>query len=229
MTRVLELLRRDPREDYIVIYEFLSRLVDSNNYLVVGTLRSFLQSLFSRALNRIASRIEVDGQESRLRYKTCGPAHTIFVDEQYSVDFVPAIRLGFAQNVLPKDLQGYYACANLSYWDVIPKPFKSPLKQPPPQLSFRSSFYAAEKVILAGKHSNCTDAIKFMKHYRDLRTNLSHLKSYYIKTLFLWKIRYSPDSYWQEHSLTDILTDVSTESFSRPMSQNLYCTCFPDV
>ncbi|EDV37249.2 uncharacterized protein Dana_GF11519, partial [Drosophila ananassae] len=211
LTRVLEKLKEDPREDYRAIYEFLMNLVDKNNYLVVDKLRSFLQSRFSRALNRIGYRIEVDGQESQLRYKTCGPAHTIFVDEQYSVDFVPSIRLGFEQNVLSRDLQGYHACANLSYWDAIPKPFKSPLQHPPPQLSFRSSFYAAEKAILAGKHKNCTDAIKFMKNYRDLRTNLSHLKSYYIKTLFLWKIRSSPDSYWHEHPLKDILKEMFEE------------------
>ncbi|KAH8327170.1 hypothetical protein KR074_006357, partial [Drosophila pseudoananassae] len=211
LTRVLELLKEDPREDYRSIHTFLSNLVDGKNFLVVDKLRSFLQSCFSRALNKIAYRIEVDGQVSRLRYQTCGPAHTIFVDGLYSVDFVPAIRLAFAQNVLPKDLEEYYACANLTYWEAIPKPLKSQLKHPPPQISFRSSFYAAEKAMLAGKHKNCTDAIKFMKHYRDLRSNLSHLKSYYIKTLFLWKIRSELDSYWQNHTLTDILTDMFEE------------------
>ncbi|KAI8035677.1 hypothetical protein M5D96_011427 [Drosophila gunungcola] len=179
MTRVLEFLRDDPREDCQSIRKLLqNQLVDAQNFLVVDKLRSWLQSLFSQALNRIADRVEVDGIVSQLKYRTCGPAHTIVVDGEleYSVDFVPAIRLGAEQNVLGED-----------------------------QLT--SSFYAAEKAMLP---ENCRDAIKLMKKFRDVKTNLSNLKSYYIKTLFLWKIRKEPESYWQK-PLTVILPDMFEE------------------
>ncbi|XP_052843467.1 LOW QUALITY PROTEIN: cyclic GMP-AMP synthase-like receptor 2 [Drosophila gunungcola] len=208
MTRVLEFLRDDPREDCQSIRKLLqNQLVDAQNFLVVDKLRSWLQSLFSQALNRIADRVEVDGIVSQLKYRTCGPAHTIVVDGEleYSVDFVPAIRLGAEQNVLGEDQLTYFRRANLSYWEAIPKPLKIQTKTS--SISFRSSFYAAEKAMLP---ENCRDAIKLMKKFRDVKTNLSNLKSYYIKTLFLWKIRKEPESYWQK-PLTVILPDMFEE------------------
>uniref|UniRef100_A0A6P4FIT6 Cyclic GMP-AMP synthase n=1 Tax=Drosophila rhopaloa TaxID=1041015 RepID=A0A6P4FIT6_DRORH len=211
MTRVLKLLSDDRREDCQSIRKLLqNRLVDAQNFLVVDKLRSWLQSLFSQALNRIADRVEVDGVVSQLKYRTCGPAHTIYVDGEleYSVDFVPAIRLGAEQNVLGDDQLIYYKRANLLYWEVVPKPPKTQTKTS--SISFRSSFYAAEKAMLRGKPENCLDAIKLMKKFRDVKTNLSNLKSYYIKTLFLWKIRNEPESYWQK-PLTVILPDMFDE------------------
>lgn len=215
MTRVLELLEDDPREDHQSILKLLQlQLVDSQNFLVVDKLRSWLQSLFSQALNRIADRVEVDGIVSVLKYRTCGPAHTIFVEGEleYSVDFVPAIRLGFEQNVLLADQLIYFERANLAYWDAIPKPLKTQTQTS--SISFRSSFYSAERAMLKGKHENCRDAIKLMKKFRDVKTNLSNLKSYYIKTLFLWKLSYEPESYWQE-PLTSILPDMFDDLVER--------------
>lgn len=206
MTRVLEILKDDPRADRQSIRKLLLSLV-WNNYLVVDRLQSWLQSLFSRALDRIGYRVEVDGVDSQLRYKTCGPAHTIFVEGEleYSIDFVPAIRLGAEQNVLGAHQLTDFRRANLSHWDAIPKP----LKITSSQISFRSSFYEAEKAMLRGKNmKNCLNGIKLIKKFRDVKTNLSNLKSYYIKTLFLWKIRQELPHYWLR-PLTVILTDVS--------------------
>ncbi|EDW92637.2 cyclic GMP-AMP synthase [Drosophila yakuba] len=209
MTRVLELLRNDPREDFQSIRKLLQvQLVDAQNFLVVDKLRSWLQSLFSQALNRMADRVElVDGVVSQLKYRTCGPAHTIVVygEYEYSVDFVPAIRLAAKQNVLLRDQLMYFERAKLSHWEAIPKPLK--IQTQTSSISFRSSFYAAEKAMLRGKHENCLDAIRFMKKFRDVKTNLGNFKSYYIKTLFLWKIRHEPESYWNKPVLI-ILTEM---------------------
>nr|XP_017010378.2 uncharacterized protein LOC108066394 [Drosophila takahashii] len=208
MTRVLELLKQDPREDYQGILKLLQlQLVNAQNFLVVDKLRSWLQSLFSQALNRINNHVEVDGIVSALKYKTCGPAHTIFVygELEYSVDFVPAIRLGAEQNVLLADQLKYFRRANLFYWEAIPKLLK--VQTQTSSISFRSSFYPAEWAMLEGTHENCRDAIKLMKKFRDVKTNLGNLKSYYIKTLFLWKISNEPESYW-ENPLTVILTEM---------------------
>ncbi|KAH8401898.1 hypothetical protein KR009_008623, partial [Drosophila setifemur] len=210
LSRVLELLAIDSREDRRRVRKLLLQLVDGGNLLIVDKLRHWLQSLFSRALNRMEHKFEVEGSMSQLRYKTCGPAHTIFVDGQleYSVDFVPAIRLEARQHVLPSDPSVFFICSELPYWDAIPKPLKTPFPVASP--SFRSSFYDAEKEMLRDKHRNCRDAIKLMKKFRDVKTNLSHLKSYYIKTLFLWKIRHTRKSYWQK-PLTVILIDMFDE------------------
>lgn len=128
MTRVLELLKDDPREDFQRIRELIQgRLVDAQNFFVVDRLRSWLQSLFSQALNRISYRVElVAGVVSHLKYRTCGPAHTIYVygDYEYSVDYVPAICLAAEQNVLPTKQLECFKRANTSYWEAIPKPLK---------------------------------------------------------------------------------------------------------
>ncbi|KAH8254452.1 hypothetical protein KR032_010163, partial [Drosophila birchii] len=207
MTRVLELLKDDPRADRQSIRKLLLTLV-FNNFLAVDLLQSWLQSLFSRALDRIVNFVTMDG--TKLRYKTCGPAHTIVVegrDIEYSVDYVPAIRLGAEQNVLADEQLTYFRRARLSHWDAIPKP----LKMTQTQISFRSSFYEAEKVMLRGENMNhCLDGIKLIKKFRDVKTNLSNLKSYFIKTLFLWKIRQEPPHYWLQ-PLTVILTDMFDE------------------
>ncbi|EDX08646.1 GD24904 [Drosophila simulans] len=183
MTRVLELLKDDPREDFQRIRELIQgRLVDAQNFLVVDRLRSWLQSLFSQALNRISDRVElVPGAVSHLKYRTCGPAHTIYVygDYEYSVDFVPAIRLAAEQNVLPTKQLEYL---NTSYWEAIPKPLK--ILTETSTISFRSSFYALEKLMLQGVHENCRNAIRFMKKFRD-----------------------EPNSYWQ-NPLSFILPDM---------------------
>ncbi|EDV57106.2 uncharacterized protein Dere_GG19870 [Drosophila erecta] len=209
MTRVLELLENDPREDYQGIRKLLQiQLVDAQNFLVVDKLRSWLQSLFSQALNRIAYRVELaDGVVSQLKYRTCGPAHTIVVygDYEYSVDFVPAIRLAAKQNVLLTEQLMYYNRADLLYWEAVPKPLK--IQTETSSISFRSSFYSAEKLMLLTKHKNCRNAIRVMKKFRDVKTNLGHLKSYYIKTLFLWKIKQEPESYWKK-ALLVILDDM---------------------
>lgn len=210
MTRVLELLKDDPREDFQRIRELIQgRLVDAQNFFVVDRLRSWLQSLFSQALNRISYRVElVAGVVSHLKYRTCGPAHTIYVygDYEYSVDYVPAICLAAEQNVLPTKQLECFKRANTSYWEAIPKPLK-PLTETS-MISFRSSFYAVEKILLQDVHENCRNAIRFMKKFRDVKTNLGNCKSYYIKTLFLWKIIQEPESYWL-NPLSFILADVS--------------------
>ncbi|KAH8257637.1 hypothetical protein KR038_004254, partial [Drosophila bunnanda] len=207
MTRVLELLKDDPRTDRQSIRNLLLSLV-LNNYLAVDLLQSWLQSLFSRTLDRIANRVEMDG--IKLRYKTCGPAHTIVVQGrnlEYSVDYVPAIRLAAEQNVLADEQRTYFRRAKLSHWDAIPKP----LKMTTAQVSFRSSFYEAEKAMLRGENMNhCLDGIRMIKKFRDVKSNLSNLKSYYIKTLFLWKIRQELPHYWLR-PLTVILTDMFEE------------------
>ncbi|XP_026842414.1 uncharacterized protein LOC6591157 isoform X1 [Drosophila persimilis] len=217
ITRVLQLLKSDPREDQQNIRRLLKSLVNAQNFLIVEKLHHWLQSLFSRTLNRLDHRIVVDGKASKLKYRTCGPAHTIEVEGmEYSVDFVPAIRLDAEQNVFRTEQLNYHA--NIHYWDAIPKPLKKPLITE--SISFRSSFYDAEKAMLRGKHENCRNVIKCIKKFRDVQTNLHNLKSYFIKTVFLWKIRFEPESYWYK-PLTVILIDMFEELTDRLMHGRL--------
>ncbi|BFG04439.1 uncharacterized protein DMAD_03410 [Drosophila madeirensis] len=207
MTRVLQLLENDRGVDQQNIHRLLNSLVNAQNFLVVEKMQSWLQSRFRRALNRLKHSIVVDGKASRLKYRICGPAHTVEVEGmEYSVDFVPAIRLDAEQNVFRSEQLIYFE--NIPYWDAIPKPFKNPLITE--SISFRSSHYKAEQAVLKGKHENCRNAIKYIKKFRDVKTNLHNLKSYFIKTLFLWKIRSEPEAYWHK-PLTVILIDMFDE------------------
>ncbi|XP_022224589.2 uncharacterized protein LOC111075551 [Drosophila obscura] len=207
MTRVLQLLEDDPRVDQKNIRRLLKSLVNAQNFLVVDKMQHWLQSLFRRALNQLGDQIVVDGQAYTLNYRICGPAHTIEVGGMdYSVDFVPAIRLDAEQNVFRSEQPIYFE--KISYWDAIPKPTKNPRKTE--SISFRSSFYEAEKAILRGKPENCLNAIKYIKQFRDVKTNLHNLKSYFIKTFFLWKLKSKQEAYWLK-PLPDILIDMFEE------------------
>jgi len=154
----------------------------------------------------MGNEVVVDGRPSKIKYKRCGPAHTVFIDEpnmKYSVDFVPAVRLSAQQNVLGAEQLKYFK--NIQYWDAIPKPLK-PFQ--PNNISFRASYYEAEKEMLRDKEK-LKIVIKLMKKFRDSKPNMNNIKSYYIKTLLLWEIKSRPATYWRQKKLYEILIDVS--------------------
>ncbi|XP_030388384.1 uncharacterized protein LOC115634665 [Scaptodrosophila lebanonensis] len=187
------------------IHNKLKSFVNANNLLLEDKLQSWLSGLVARALNKMENKIEVNGHTSELKYKKCGPAHTLFITtpNKYSVDFVPAIKLNARQNVLAPGLKQYFKVIN---WEAIPKPMK-PFQ--PNNISFRASYYDAEAALLKDK-SNLKSALRIMKKFRDTRQNISHLKSYYIKTLFLWQASRKDQSYWRK-ALTDVVVDMFQE------------------
>jgi len=204
MTKVLNILHN--QEHNKVTFTNLKKIVTSNNLLLEDKLQDLLSGAFTRALNKMENRVIVNGIPSKIDYKRCGPAHTMFIKEtnmKYSVDFVPAVRLNAQQNVLGSEQLKYFK--NIQYWDAIPKPLK-PFK--PNNISFRASYYEAEKEMLRNKEK-LKNVIKLMKKFRDSKPNMNNLKSYYIKTLLLWQITIRPTTYWSNKKLSEILIDVS--------------------
>ncbi|XP_016958282.1 cyclic GMP-AMP synthase-like receptor 1 [Drosophila biarmipes] len=185
-----------------LVFELLQKIVNSKRQLLEDKLQSWLQGIMTQVLSKMGNRIEVGGEISPLCYKKCGPAHTIFVKGRYkySVDFVPAIKLSAAQVVLAPEQKKYFA--GTPYWDAIPKPMKPAQNE---NVSFRASFYDAERRLLHGKN-NLKNAIRLLKQHRNVK-NKANLKSYYIKTLFLWEATRQSPSYWQK-PLTDIMIDM---------------------
>jgi len=201
MSKVMEIIRN--QEHNKAVFELLQKIVNGKKQLLEDKLQSWLQGIMTQTFNKMDKQIEVGGEISPLSYKKCGPAHTIFVKGryEYSVDFVPAIKLSAAQVVLAPEQMKYFA--GTPYWDAIPKPMKPAQNENP---SFRASFYDAERRLLHGKN-NLKNAIRLLKQHRNVK-NKANLKSYYIKTLFLWEVTRQDASYWQK-SLTEILIDVS--------------------
>nr|XP_036670202.1 uncharacterized protein LOC108018091 isoform X3 [Drosophila suzukii] len=200
MSKVMEIIRN--QEHNKAVFELLQKIVNGKKQLLEDKLQSWLQGIMTQTFNKMDKQIEVGGEISPLSYKKCGPAHTIFVKGryEYSVDFVPAIKLSAAQVVLAPEQMKYFA--GTPYWDAIPKPMKPAQNENP---SFRASFYDAERRLLHGKN-NLKNAIRLLKQHRNVK-NKANLKSYYIKTLFLWEVTRQDASYWQK-SLTEILIDM---------------------
>ncbi|KAH8348572.1 hypothetical protein KR084_008783 [Drosophila pseudotakahashii] len=200
MTKVMEIIGN--QEHNKAVFELLQRIVNGKKQLLEDKLQSWLQGIMTQALNKMGKQIEVGGVVSPLTYKKCGPAHTIFVTGRYvySVDFVPAIKLSAAQVVLAPEQRKYFA--GTPHWDAIPKPMKPEQNENP---SFRASFYDAEHRLLHGKN-NLKNAIRMMKQHRNVK-NKANLKSYYIKTLFLWEASRRDASYWQK-PLKEILIEM---------------------
>ncbi|XP_011183924.1 cyclic GMP-AMP synthase-like receptor [Zeugodacus cucurbitae] len=168
-----------------LIYEKLRTWTTSENeseYLNIEKLQFWLKSCFDKAL--LAMKSSGVLKNFKFVYRRCGPAHTMFVDEpqKFSVDFVPAIVLGQSaeRHGIPKPVEG--------------------------QKSFRVSYFAEEQKLMKDKKA-LKNALRIMKKFRDSHSNMANLKSYYIKTLFLWKTAEVENSYWDSR-LCDVITDM---------------------
>ncbi|KAM8712648.1 hypothetical protein ACLKA7_013045 [Drosophila subpalustris] len=206
MTEVLNILHN--QEHNKITFTNLKKIVTANNLLLEDKLQDMISGAFKRALNKMGDKVIVDGRPSKIVYRRCGPAHTVFIDEpnmKYSVDFVPAVRLSAKQNVLGPEQLKYFR--NIQYWDAIPKPLK-PFQSN--NISFRASYYDAEKEMLKDKEK-LKSVIKLMKKFRDSKPNMNNIKSYYIKTLLLWQIKSRPATYWKNKKLYEILIDMFDE------------------
>ncbi|XP_017837442.1 uncharacterized protein LOC108596327 [Drosophila busckii] len=203
MTDVLKAL--EPQSKHAASFAKLRDITTANNLLIEDKLQNLITGAVSRALTKMENKIVVEGQATKIVYKRCGPAHTMFINHgniKYSVDFVPAIRLNAKQNVLGVEQLRYFK--NIAYWDAIPKPMKPAQAN---NVSFRASYYEAESVMIKDKNK-LKDCIKLMKKFRDSKQNMNNLKSYYIKTLLLWEIKQRPESYWRSQRLNDMVLEM---------------------
>ncbi|KAL9920082.1 cyclic GMP-AMP synthase-like receptor isoform 1-T1 [Glossina fuscipes fuscipes] len=196
LTKVMEKIRKEKQNE--VIYKHLLRWVNEKNYLIINKLQSYFFSCFTKAMQELDYRINVNNEVFKLRYTRAGPAHTVEVtgdvDFNYSVDFVPGILLEEKQSILP----------GVGLWEAIPKPL---FLGPKDYTSFRASYYREEHKLIDNKH-NLKNALRMLKKFRDAHQNMLKMKSYFIKTLFLWKVKEENyTSYWRK-SLSLILIDM---------------------
>ncbi|XP_075168761.1 cyclic GMP-AMP synthase-like receptor [Haematobia irritans] len=206
-TKVLHKIHKETQN--AIIYKYLKgRWLDERNYLIVNKLQAYFQSCFSKVL---AADMNSSFRLSKLKYTRQGPAHTIEVlghGFQYSVDFVPGILLDEKQSVVR---------ANVGQWEAIPKPIHSAANRN--YTSFRSSFYRQEQKLINFNY-NLKNALRIMKKFRDAHPNMHNMKSYYIKTIFLWKISRENQSYWK-NSLMHIILEMFGDMQKTLIDENL--------
>ncbi|XP_069965182.1 cyclic GMP-AMP synthase-like receptor isoform X6 [Bactrocera oleae] len=184
LSQVLNVITK--QKQHVNTYKQLKKMVTAECLLSIQLLQSWLESCFTKALDNMNKKIIYNGITATLSYSKQGPAHTIYVKKPYtySVDFVPAIVLISSKAILPRISKD---------WDAIPKPLKWLLSD----TSFRASYDNLETEMIKNK-KNLKNALRIIKKFRDIHTNMHNLKSYYIKTLFLWRASREPGKFWYQ-------------------------------
>ncbi|EDW72377.2 uncharacterized protein Dwil_GK19315, partial [Drosophila willistoni] len=205
------------------IFQWLESLVNDKNLIVVQKLQDWIKSIVARVINQMQNRFVMDGQVCQLEYKNCGPAHTIYLTGayKYSVDYVPAIYLKAEKNII--NVNESHLFENQTHFEAIPKPMK-PFRAD--STSFRCSYYDAERSIIKNNEIFKT-AIKFVKRFRDVKSNMSNFKSYYIKILLLRLVTNNPDLHAQP--LTVVLFRLFEEMENCLRSGNLPFFWHPEL
>ncbi|KPI98110.1 hypothetical protein RR46_11231 [Papilio xuthus] len=174
---------------------------DGDKYLLQNKFRSWMHGIVQKALNEMNGRVTVNGTTYLMTYKESGPAYTLFIrneenDEEFKldVDLVPVIRFR-----LPRWPKGYRKIEKVSLcrdWLVVPKPNKEASGAARGRC-WRLSFQDHERDLI----KECHHLKKVLRLMKKLRTALKMkaIASYYIKTLFLWKVEKEKKQFWQNN------------------------------
>ncbi|KAI5640762.1 mab-21 protein domain-containing protein [Phthorimaea operculella] len=162
-----------------------------------GVVNSALNEFYDGSID--GPLFEVDGEEYTAEVSESGPAMTLYIkpldpwnDVKVDLDLVPALR--FPINRWPIS-RGYRRLPRSAYHNgpaqrsddffmVVPKPSKS--RYSDPDTSFRLAMHERERWLMHDTR-NMRQAIRLMKKFRDAQ-RMDKLSSYYIKTIFFWKV-----------------------------------------
>ncbi|KPJ15893.1 hypothetical protein RR48_09939 [Papilio machaon] len=175
---------------------------DTDKYLLQNKFRSWMHGIVQKALNEMDGRATVNGTTYLMTYKESGPAYTLYIrneenDEEFKldVDLVPVIRFR-----LPRWPKGYRTIEKVGSscrdWLVVPKPNKEASGAARGRC-WRLSFQDHERDLI----KECHHLKKVLRLMKKLRTALKMkaIASYYIKTLFLWKVEKENKQFWQKN------------------------------
>ncbi|XP_055837770.1 cyclic GMP-AMP synthase-like receptor [Episyrphus balteatus] len=180
---------QNPRREFL--YKFLKHITNDSGYLLLDKFQSWFEGTLTKYLIKISHTLTYNYEKILLRYKKQGPAHTITVRscsyDEISIDFVPGFRFSKSQSVSPFS----ELIEECDTWEAIPKPAIGKSSNP----SFQCSYTESERRLLTGRNQ-FKNALRMMKKFRDMNPGLVNLKSYYIKTLFLWHSQLYEQNYW---------------------------------
>lgn len=179
--------------------EKYKRFIDSEGYLIQDEILDWLRKLMREILSEQRNILKIHGAEYCIQQYNSGPAVTIDVTVQkstfggigkFSIDFVPALQFQ-SNDRWVADKQPILRHSSSRFWNAIPKPNKMRLHK---NRDWICSYAEIERDYLNGLN-RIKPLIKIFKKIRD-KANLTNLKSYYIKTVFLHRRLQKPDNYW---------------------------------
>lgn len=177
--------------------EKYKRFIDSEGYLIQDQILDWLRVLMRQILSEQRNILRINGAEYHIEQYNSGPAVTIDVTVKkssfggignFSIDFVPALQFQ-SNDKWVADKQPILR--HQRFWNAIPKPNKMRLHK---NRDWICSYAEIERDYLNGLN-RIKPLIKIFKKIRD-KANLTNLKSYYIKTIFLHQRLQKPDNYW---------------------------------
>ncbi|RVE49278.1 hypothetical protein evm_006072 [Chilo suppressalis] len=176
---------------------------DSDKYFLQNKFRSWLHAIVQKTLKDMDRKVIVHGVSYLLTYKESGPAYTLNIKncsgpEKFllDVDLVPVIK--FTHPRWPSGYRNINPSSDnnqVKEWYVVPKPNKSMQDDVQKNRCWRLSFQVFEKNMMRNRQ-NLKTTIRLMKKLRD-NLDMRAIASYYIKTLFLWKISQNDETYWR--------------------------------
>ncbi|CAH2075010.1 unnamed protein product, partial [Iphiclides podalirius] len=175
---------------------------DGSKYFLQSRFRHWMHRIVQKALNEMNGRVTVNGVDYILNYRESGPAYTLNVssgaaDEDFKldVDIVPVIR--FMHPRWPKSYRTIED-SQAKEWYAVPKPIKGIADEKAKSRCWRLSFQVYEREKLKKNH-NLKMTLRLIKKLRDA-LNMKCIVSYYIKTLFLWKVEnVKSKDFWQNN------------------------------
>ncbi|XP_045764918.1 uncharacterized protein LOC123867090 [Maniola jurtina] len=196
---------------------------DADKYFLQNKFRHWLHSIVQKTLNELNDQVTVNGVTYLMKYKMSGPAYTLNIrnvdgEEHFllDVDLVPVIRF-----MLPRWPEGYRMMegSQIKEWLVVPKPNKAVADEAHKNRLWRLSFQDYERDLIKGCQQLKT-TIRLVKKLRDAR-GMKAIASYYIKTLFLWKVQKTNDKkYWQK-KLSVIFREMVEELYNAVKEKNI--------
>lgn len=189
---------------------------DSDKYFLQNRFRRWMHGIVQRALNSMDGKVTVNGGPVYLlTYKEQGPAYTLNIrnssdDEEFNldVDLVPVIKFMY-----PRVPKGYRVIDGVQAknWLIVPKPNKMMNDSTLKNRCWRLSFQDQEREIIKGCLS-MKMIIRLVKKLRDA-LEMKAIASYYIKTLFLWKVEKvnNDKTFWQ--GKVSVLFRIMVEEF----------------
>ncbi|KAM3961895.1 cyclic GMP-AMP synthase-like receptor isoform 1-T1 [Aphomia sociella] len=172
---------------------------DNESYLRQDKFRHWIQSIVQKSMNDFNGQITVNGVVYTIKYTLSGPAYTLKIaslpdDDPFKldVDLVPVIR--FTHPRWPQNYRDPNS-TTAKDWLVVPKPNKAIKDAHLQNRCWRLSFQDFEKELMKGCQ-NLKTTIRLVKKMRDV-LEMKAIASYYIKTLFLWKVSNNNKKYWE--------------------------------
>ncbi|XP_072941133.1 cyclic GMP-AMP synthase-like receptor isoform X2 [Epargyreus clarus] len=185
--------------------------LDDKKYIQRSKFMSWFKSVVDRALNKFLKyngypSVTIDGVPYTISVSSSGPAYTLIIKNytgfKLDVDLVPALkfpeRRWLGKNKAYRDIPPHCSAA---YWMVVPKPIKHGNSSHDEDRSWRIAMHDQERKFIHNSY-NLRSVNRLLKKLRDAQ-DMDYIASYYIKTLFLWKIdELNNPAFWQRDLAT---------------------------